>query len=47
MEVADAPVIDISSTFIRSAVAAGRNVEFLLPPGVYKYIIDSKLYINK
>jgi nicotinate-nucleotide adenylyltransferase len=44
MEVADAPIVDISSTFIRSAIAAGRNVEFFLPQGVYKYILDNKLY---
>ena len=44
MEVADAPIIDISSTFIRSAVSMGRNVEAFLPAGVYKYIIDNHLY---
>ncbi len=44
MEVVDAPMVDISSTFIRQALARGRNMNFFLPPGVYKYIMDNKLY---
>ncbi len=44
MEVVDAPTINISSTFIRSAIAKGRDMEYFLPQGVYKYIIDHKLY---
>lgn len=44
MEYVEAPVLDISSTFIRNAVARDRDVSFFLPPGVYKYIIDNKLY---
>ena len=47
MEVADAPIIDISSTFIRHAVEAGRDVGCFLPQSVYKYIIDNKLYHKK
>ena len=44
MDVVDAPTINISSTFIRSAIAKGRDMEYFLPQGVYKYIIDHKLY---
>lgn len=44
MEVVDAPVFNISSTFIRSALATGKDVNFFLPPGVYKYICDNRLY---
>lgn len=47
MEVIDAPVIDISSTFLRQAISAHRDVSFFLPSGVYKYIIDNKLYQPK
>ncbi|MCH5219053.1 MAG: nicotinate-nucleotide adenylyltransferase [Muribaculaceae bacterium] len=47
MEVIEAPIIDISSTFVRQAVTQGRDVSFFLPAGVYKYIIDNKLYQNK
>lgn len=44
MEMVKAPLVDISSTFIRNAVARGRDVDYFLPTGVYKYIIDHKLY---
>lgn len=44
MEVVDAPTVNISSTFIRAAIAKGRDMEYFLPQGVYKYIIDHKLY---
>ncbi|MCM1032989.1 MAG: nicotinate (nicotinamide) nucleotide adenylyltransferase [Odoribacter sp.] len=44
MAVAQAPLLDISSTMIRSAVSRGRDMEYFLPAGVYKYIIDHKLY---
>lgn len=44
MTVAQAPLLDISSTMIRSAVSRGRDMEYFLPAGVYKYIIDHKLY---
>ena len=33
----DAPVFDISSTFIRDALSAGKDVRFLLPKGVYEF----------
>lgn len=44
LEVVDAPMADISSTFIRNAIARGRNVASFLPPGVYRYIKDNNLY---
>ena len=44
MEVIKAPVIDLSSTFIRSAISKNRDVSFFLPEGVYKYILDNRLY---
>lgn len=44
LEVAQAPMIDLSSTFIRDAIAKGRNMNYFLPSGVYKYIIDNRLY---
>lgn len=47
MEVIDAPVLDISSTFIRNAIAKGRDMSFFVPPSVYKYITDNKLYHPK
>ncbi len=44
MEVVDAPMAHVSSTFIRQAIAKGRNINYFLPAGVYKYILDNKLY---
>ena len=44
MEVADAPLIEISSTFIRNSIARGKNMQCFCPPGVYKYICAHKLY---
>jgi len=42
----DSPYIDISSTHIRHRIAKGRAFRTLVPPGVYEYIIDNKLYQN-
>ena len=47
LEVVDAPMMNVSSTFIRVAIARGRNMNYFLPAGVYKYIIDNKLYQNR
>lgn len=44
VEVVDAPMIDISSTFIRNNIAAGRDMNFFLPEAVYDYIKDKGLY---
>lgn len=44
MEVMESPMLDISSTFIRNAVARGRDVSYFLPAGVYRYILDNNLY---
>lgn len=45
MELVNAPTVNLSSTFIRKAIAKGRNVDYFLPAGVYKYIVNHKLYI--
>lgn len=44
MEVVHPPLIELSSTFIRNALAKGRNMNSFLPPGVYDYIIQNDLY---
>lgn len=44
LEVIEAPMVHVSSTFIRSAIARGRNMSYFLPAGVYKYIVDNRLY---
>lgn len=40
----DAPAVDVSSTAIREAVAAGRPINELVPPTVADYIRNHKLY---
>lgn len=39
-----APCIEISSTFIRSAIAEKKDMNFFLPENVYKYILGKDLY---
>lgn len=45
--IADAPLIGISSSGIRSDLAAGRCVRYLVPDPVLAYIRDHKLYSRK
>lgn len=47
LEVIDAPMAHVSSTFIREAIAKGRNMNYFLPVGVYKYITDNNLYTKQ
>ncbi len=39
--------MNISASYIRDLITAGRNVSYLLPDSVKSYIIASKLYIKK
>jgi nicotinate-nucleotide adenylyltransferase len=45
-EVLDAPLLEISSTTIRTLVKAGKNVRFLLPEKVKDYIEENNYYKN-
>lgn len=40
----NAPVIEISSTFIRHSIRDGKNIRAFLPPAVYTYIEQNRLY---
>jgi nicotinate-nucleotide adenylyltransferase len=40
----EAPVIEISSTFLRKAIKEKKNVQFFLPPQVWEYIDTNNLY---
>ncbi len=42
--VRDIPLMEVSSTFIREAIAEGKNVNFLLPDEVIGYIKEKGLY---
>lgn len=43
-QIIDAPHIEISSTFIRNAIAEGRDVRHFLPPLVFQYISEMGFY---
>ncbi len=40
----EAPLMEISSTFVRSAIAANKLIQPMLPPKVWEYIDGSALY---
>ena len=40
----DSPIIQISSTHIRKGIKEGKNIEPMLPSGVWKYIDDMNFY---
>ncbi len=40
----DAPLMEISSTFIRQAIKEGKNISHFLPPRVYEYIDEMNFY---
>ena len=44
VQVIDAPEIEISSTFIRKAVAEKKDVRYFMPEKSYKYMIDMNFY---
>ncbi len=39
-----APLMEISSSFIRQAIREGKEISHFLPPGVWEYIKTKKLY---
>lgn len=41
----DAPLMEISSSFIRNAIKENRNIPFFLPQGVWEYIEKINLYL--
>ncbi|GGZ36334.1 putative nicotinate-nucleotide adenylyltransferase [Echinicola pacifica] len=41
----EAPLIDISATFIRKSMEAGKSVTYLLPPLVEDYIKGKKFFV--
>ena len=45
MEVVDAPLSSLSSTFVRSAISRGKDMTYFFPAGVYEYICQRGLYI--
>ena len=44
VNVMDAPLLDISSTFIRKQIREGKSARYLLPDAVWKYINENRYY---
>jgi len=42
--VVDAPLIEISSSFIRRAIAGGKDIRHFLPPVVWQYLDEMNFY---
>ncbi len=40
----DAPLMDISATYIRNCLAAGKSIQYLVPDAVLTYISEAKIY---
>ena len=40
------PMLPVSSTQIRGRILENRSFKYLIPPAVYDYIKEHKLYIN-
>ncbi|MDR1347857.1 MAG: nicotinate-nucleotide adenylyltransferase [Prevotellaceae bacterium] len=46
-ELCDAPIIEISSTFIRKSISKGKNMNAFISPALGKYITENGLYKNE
>lgn len=44
VEALDAPIVEISSTFIRDSISEGKDMKAFLPETVYRFISDKGLY---
>ena len=44
MTLIDAPIIEISSTFIRQSIQSGKDIRFFLPEAAYRMITEQQLY---
>ena len=44
IEVVEAPMVNLSSTFVRDAIARGKDLSFFVPQAVSKYIRENGLY---
>jgi nicotinate-nucleotide adenylyltransferase len=40
----NAPLMEISGTFIRNGIKAGKNMSYFLPAAVWKYIVEMHFY---
>jgi len=46
VKISEAPLLDISSSYIRKLIKAGKSIEYLVPDKVFHYLKDSSMYHN-
>jgi len=46
VKIYNAPLMDISSSYIRKAISEGKDVRYLLPETVYQYVMEMHFYEN-
>jgi len=44
VDIVNAPIMEVSSTFLRKAISKGKRVDYFMPPKAYQYLIDNKIY---
>lgn len=44
IKVCEAPLLDISASYIRNMIKEGKSVRYLLPEAVFEYIMDNHYY---
>ena len=47
IKITDAPLMEVSSSFIRSAIKNKKDIRYFLNEKVYEYILDCNLYKNQ
>ena len=46
VHIVEAPMLEISSSYIRQLIKAGKSIEYLVPDKVHEYLNDSVMYHN-
>lgn len=44
VEIINAPIMELSSTFLRNSILKNKNVSYFMPIKAYQYLIDNQLY---
>jgi len=44
--IVDAPLLEISSSFVRNCIAENKSIQYLVPESVYLYLDESPIYKN-